>query len=150
MEIKKADLKDAEKILDIQKSAYLSEAKRYNDFGIAPLRQTLEEIEKEFSSHVILKAMAQSSLVGSVRARALEDTCHIGRLIVLPDYQGRGIGGSLLREIEKYFPGIKRFELFTGDRSMGNLRLYEKHGYKQYKSEFLNNNITLVFMEKKP
>ena len=77
----------------------------------------------------------------------------MGRLIVLPKYQGKGIGGALLQEIEKYFPEANRFvlftfELFTGESSSANLYLYKKHGYKAFKKKVLNQNVSLVFLKK--
>jgi ribosomal protein S18 acetylase RimI-like enzyme len=148
MDISKANLADAETILAIQKAAYLSEAKRYNNFEIPPLRQTLAELRQEFSTHVILKATVESTIVGSVRAIDREGTCHIGRLVVQPELQGKGIGSALLKEIENYFRNSSRFELFTGHSSAENLHLYERHGYIPFKSESLCDSVSLVFMEK--
>jgi ribosomal protein S18 acetylase RimI-like enzyme len=126
----------------------LSEASRYNDYTIPPLQQTLDEIKKEFATHVFLKAVEESELVGSVRGYQKNDTCHVGRLIVLPEHQGKGIGSALLKEIEKYFDEARRFELFTGTKSRENLHLYDRHGYREFKTERLKNNVTLVYMEK--
>jgi ribosomal protein S18 acetylase RimI-like enzyme len=61
--------------------------------------------------------------IGSVRANVKEGTCYIGRLIVHPDFQKRGIGTRLMSEMEKVFNSCKRFELFTGDKSERNLHL---------------------------
>lgn len=44
--IQKADYKDLPIILEIQKTAFLEEAKFYNDYKIAPLTQSLDEIQK--------------------------------------------------------------------------------------------------------
>jgi ribosomal protein S18 acetylase RimI-like enzyme len=83
-----------------------------------------------------------------VRAREADGTCHIGRLIVTPELQGRGIGTRLLRAIEARFPGARRFELFTGSRSAANLRLYERLGFRRCREQTLSPAVTLVFMEK--
>jgi hypothetical protein len=55
MAILEAAQNDLPKILGLQKSAYLSEAKLLNNYSIQPLAQTLEELEKELSRGVILK-----------------------------------------------------------------------------------------------
>ena len=148
MKIYKADLADVERILAIQKIAYLSEAQRYNNYDIPPLRQTLAELQQEFATHAILKATIDADIVGSVRACEKNGSCYIGRLIVQPEFQGRGIGSALLKEIEKYFPNVSWFELFTGQASNDNLRLYERHGYKAFKTEPLTETVSLLFMEK--
>ncbi len=48
IQISKASVKDVVEILELQKNAYLSEAKVYDDFTIQPLHQTIEEIRAEF------------------------------------------------------------------------------------------------------
>ena len=90
-----------------------------------------------------------TEIVGSVRAHIKTDTCHIGKLIVLPEYQNRGIGKALMQEIENQFKNIvKRYELFTGTRDPRNRYLYNKLGYKYFKTEKLNDEISFVYMEK--
>ena len=144
-----ATLDDAAEILELQKRAYESEAKLYNDRTLPPLTQTLPELLDEFASTVFLKAMVGSRLVGSVRARETDGVCHIGRLIVEPQFQGRGIGTMLMRRIEYLFQQARTFELFTGSLSEANLRLYERLGYKRSREKVISPAVTLVFLEKK-
>ncbi len=149
IEIEKATVSDAEGILSLQKSAYRSEAEIYNDFNIPPLVQTLEEIKKDFGIQFFLKAVMDEKIIGSVRAHTKEGTCYLGRLIVHPDFQNRGIGIKLMNEIERNFNTCKRFELFTGDRSERNLYLYQKLGYQIFKTAKITDRTTIVYMEKK-
>ncbi|MBT8354522.1 MAG: GNAT family N-acetyltransferase [Desulfofustis sp.] len=86
---------------------------------------------------MILKAMSDGRIVGSVRAYAKEGVCHIGRLVVEPTYQNKGLGSRLLNAIEARFPAATRFELFTGERSKKSLYLYHKAGYEIFPSIFL-------------
>jgi len=144
----RATLDDAAAILVLQKRAYESEARLYNDWTLPPLTQTLAAILEEFASSVVLKALAGDRLVGSVRARETDGLCQIGRLVVEPELQGRGIGTTLMRHIESQFPGARAFELFTGSRSEGNLRLYERLGYQRAREKVLSPSVTLVFLEK--
>jgi len=134
-------------ILSLQKLAYQSEAELNNDFDIPPLTQTLEEIRAEFGQALFLKAMEGERIIGSVRAHEKDGTCHVGRLIVHPNFQNRGIGSRLLKAIEAKF-NCKRFELFTSERSERNLYLYKKFGYREFKRMALNEKTTLVFLEK--
>jgi GNAT superfamily N-acetyltransferase len=69
-------------------------------------------------------------LVAAVRLRVLGDgLLQLGRLAVAPDRQGGGLGTWLLVESETVVPDTRRIELFTGDLSAANLRLYHRHGY---------------------
>ncbi len=148
-EIEKATFFDAEEILTLQKLAYQSEAEIYNDFNIPPLVQTLESIEKDFENQFFLKAVTKGRIIGSVRTYIKEETCYIGRLIVHPDFQNQGIGTKLMSEIERIFNHCERFELFTGDRSERNLYLYQKLGYKIFKTAKITDLTTIVFLEKR-
>lgn len=65
--IRHANVEDAEEILELQKLAYQSEAIIYNDWSIPPLTQTLEEIEEEFAENTFLKACDSDKIVGSVK-----------------------------------------------------------------------------------
>jgi ribosomal protein S18 acetylase RimI-like enzyme len=149
MEIERAMISDAEEILSLQKLAYRSEAEIYNDFNIPPLVQTLESIEKDFENQYFLKAVMDGKIIGSVRAYTKEGTCYIGRLIVHPDFQNRGIGTDLMNEIERIFNTCRRFELFTGDKSERNLYFYQKLGYKIFKKAKITDQTMIVYLEKK-
>ena len=149
MEIERAMISDAEEILSLQKLAYRSEAEIYNDFNIPPLVQTLESIEKDFENQYFLKTVMNGKIIGSVRAYTKEGTCYIGRLIVHPDFQNRGIGTDLMNEIERIFNTCRRFELFTGDKSERNLYLYQKLGYKIFKKAKITDQTMVVYLEKK-
>jgi len=148
MIIEMATVDEAEEILSLQRLAYQSEAEIYDDFTIPPLKQTLKEIKKDFETQVFLKATLNGRIIGSVRAFLREGTCYIGRLIVHPDFQNQGIGKRLMANIEEMFKGAHRFEIFTGHRSERNLYLYEKLGYQRFKTVMVNENLTIVFLEK--
>jgi GNAT superfamily N-acetyltransferase len=146
--IERAGLEDAEEILALRKLAYQSEAAIYDEYGIPPLTQRLEEIRASFQEQVFLKATLGGRVVGSVRANMSEGSCLIGRLIVHPDLQNQGIGSSLLAEIERAFGQARRFELFTGQKSERNLYLYRKFGYRPFRSEKASEALTILFLEK--
>jgi GNAT superfamily N-acetyltransferase len=147
--IAQASPDDAGEILALQKMAYQSEAKLNDDWTLPPLTETLPEIISEFETKVFLKAIFADKIIGSVRATLDSGTCQVGRLIVHPDNQGKGIGTSLMGRIETAFSRAERFELFTGTKSIHNIRLYQRLGYREYREEDLSPKVRLVFMEKR-
>ena len=148
MLIQVANVKDAQAILDLQKLAYQSEAAIHDDYTIPPLTQSLEEMEQDFQKHTFLKATVDGRIVGSVRGQVRDETCFIGRLIVHPDFQNQGIGTRLMAEIERHFGQAQRYELFTGQKSERNLYLYQKLGYRIFRTEQLTDKVRLVYLEK--
>ncbi len=146
--IEQANKQDLEAILQLQKACYQSEAAIYNDYNIPPLLQDLGALEKEFTEQVFLKAVAEGEIIGSVRGFMDEETCFVGKLIVKNNFQNQGIGKRLLDSMESAFPICKRFELLTGHKSLKNLYLYNKQGYNEFSRKVINNNMTIIYLEK--
>ena len=78
---------------------------------------------------------AGGRLVGSVRGRlvAAGDVAEweVGRLMVAPDLQGRGLGRWLLDRGEELAPEeAAAYVLVTGPASAANLRRYARAGYR--------------------
>ncbi|MEU3401196.1 ribosomal protein S18 acetylase RimI-like enzyme [Streptomyces filamentosus] len=151
--ISAADARDAEQILKLQYLCYQSEAELYGDWSIEPLTQSLDAVRAELAAGHGLVARLGDEVIASVRARTDEDgTVHIAKLIVHPRMRRHGIGGRLLDAIEQHFAAAgtapKRFQLFTGHRSEGNLRLYRAKGYARTGAREIGPRLTLVTLEK--
>lgn len=148
MKIVKATFEDLPQILSLQKTAYLSEAELLDDYSIQPLTQSLEELQDEYEKSVILKVIDENNIIGSVRAFEENGRVYVGKFIVHPDWQNKGVGSALLKTIETYFEN-KIFELFTSSKSEKNLHIYKKYGYKEFKRMLVNENYEFVFLEKR-
>ena len=147
--IVKADYKDLQKLLQFQYLAYQSEAALFGSKDIPPLKQTLDEVIAEFREGIILKMVDENDvIIGSVRAKESNGTVYIGKLMVHPDHRCNGYGTKLLKEVEQFYPG-KRFELFTSTRSIDNIKLYKKAGYREFARKAVNDELQFVYMEKK-
>lgn len=131
--IEKASRSDLSEILTLQKKAFGQVADFLNCPGLPALLQTEQGIREEFDQCVILKCSGDDGrIVGSVRAFADEENaCRIGKLIVDPDSQGRGIGRALMAEIERCFTHCSRYCLFTSEETPWTSQLYRKLGYRE-------------------
>jgi ribosomal protein S18 acetylase RimI-like enzyme len=139
---------DAAEILALQKLAYQSESELYGDQSIPPLMQTLSEMEDDLRTQMVLKATIDGEIVASARAYEKDGTAFIGRVIVDPRMQGRGVGKRIMAAIESRFPQARRFELFTGHLSTRNLGFYRGLGYTAFKTVALTSAIQFVYLEK--
>ena len=148
MLITESDKNDFKDILELQKLSYQQEAQIYNDYNIPPLKQTYDEILNDYDKMIILKAIEDNRIIGSVRAYENNNSCYIGRLIVHPNFQNKGIGTKLMNKMEDKFTSVNRYELFTGYKSNKNLYLYKRLGYKEYKRENLSDSVIIVYLEK--
>ncbi len=87
-------------------------------------------------------------LVAAVRVRVRSSApavAEIGRLTVVPDRQGQGLGSSLFTAVEGQLPAsVAELRLFTGEHSEGNLRLYERLGYTETHREATPAGYALV------
>lgn len=140
---------DAGEIMTVQRAAYVSEARLYDNTRLSALSEPMEEIRKSVAAGEVLVAKMDSRIVGAVRGVRKDDECHVERLVVAPDMQGRGIGAALLRAVEQHASeGVRRFVLHTGDRSQANIYLYRKAGYTETHREFVADTLSLVHMAK--
>lgn len=128
--IEEARTEDLPEILALQKLAFQREAEEIYGLDIEPLKQSLEEIHGEFERSTILKFSENGRIIGSVRAFLdVDNVCHVGKLIVHPLEQNKGIGTQLMNRVHEIFRGSSSFLIFTGDRSKDVKRLYGKLGY---------------------
>ncbi|MEU8120014.1 GNAT family N-acetyltransferase [Spirillospora sp. NPDC049024] len=148
--IERAGPADAGELMTVQRAAYVTEAQLYGDPFIPPLVESAEQLRKVLAGDaVVLKAVLGGRLVGAVRAQFNDRTCLVGRLVVVPDLQGRGIGRRLLTALEGEVAGrADACVLFTGHLSESNLRLYRSLGYAEVRRERVAAHLTHVHMRK--
>ena len=148
MIIQPARQQDLPEILALQKAAFEAEAQLVNDWNIPPLTQTLDELTNDWRKGIMLKAVNEDGIiVGTVRGHVAPDGFYIGRLAVLPQWQGRGCGSALLEAMIGRAES-NRLVLFTSTKSERNLRLYERFGFRPFKKSTTATGVPLVWLEK--
>ena len=148
MNIQPACQQDLPKILAVQREAFEAEAQLVNDWNIPPLTQTLDELADDWRKGIMLKAVNEDGIiVGTVRGHVAPDGFYIGRLAVLPQWQGRGCGSALLEAMIGRAES-NRLVLFTSTKSERNLRLYERFGFRPFKKSTTATGVPLVWLEK--
>lgn len=150
--IRPARAEEAAAVADLTRRAFAQQAALYEDDSLPPLSDTAESVAAEMSRGVtvlVAEDPSTGALLGAVRGEVREGgTCHVGRLVVEPGHQGRGIGRVLAAALEGCFPDAGRFEIFTGHRSEPALHLYESLGYARERLQPVNERLSLVFLGK--
>ncbi len=162
--ISEAGVDDAGELLTLQRAAFLDEGRRQGSWDVPPLVETLADVTAEvvagIEGPVVLLARQAGRLIGSVRGSVDEDdnvdtgeagaSWVIGRLMVVPDRQGQGIGSHLMDAIEQRMPtGCEVVRLFTGAASPDNLSFYARRGYRETHREIHQpSGVELVHLAK--
>ena len=123
---------DAGELLTLQRACWVQEALANDSLADIPaLHESLEDVLAWMGSWSTWVVRSEGRLVGAVRGRLDGEAWDIGRIMVAPDLQGRGLGRALLEHIEAVAdPAATSYVLFTGARSADNIRMYKKAGYR--------------------
>jgi tRNA (guanine37-N1)-methyltransferase len=98
---------------------------------IDALRESLADVQHWLGAWATYVVRVDGRMVGAVRGRREGDVWDIGRVMVAPDLQGRGLGRLLLDYVERAAPpDVTSYLLFTGAGSLANRRMYKKAGYR--------------------
>ncbi|HEY3337205.1 MAG TPA: GNAT family N-acetyltransferase [Propionicimonas sp.] len=138
---------DVDAVLDVQRAAFVIEARLYDDPSLPPLLESREQLAADLDHSLGLVAVDGDRVVGSVRVRVDGESLHIARLSVAPDRQGRGLGALLLARAEAVAVAGEAL-LFTGHLSASNLRLYARAGYVEQRRVPVDERVTLVYLRK--
>lgn len=140
----------AGELLTVRRAAFVSEAQLYDDPNIPPLTQTLAELRADLADENVttLGAYLGHRLVGSIRVGAEGTKATLGRLAVVPDLQGQGIGTQLLLAVPEHLPAnTSEVWVFTGQDSVQNLAMYTKHGY-EHQFDQAAGDLTYAYLRK--
>ena len=148
MKIELATIQDVPALLDLQRKAFgpLCEELGWKD--APPLTESLEHSYEEFERCTTLKVQNDERLIiGSVHGNVTDGSLYIGRLMVLPEYQQKGIGKLLFREIQSRLPHNRAW-LCTCQQVRPTYEFYLREGFKTYKSEEVGPGLTWEYLEK--
>jgi tRNA (guanine37-N1)-methyltransferase len=134
LDVRPAVPADAGELYTLQRACWLQELEANPGVEIPALRESLDDVRRGLGEWTVMVAREPTSgrLVGAVRGRVdPHGEWDIGRVMVAPDLQGRGLGRALLELVEALAPAdVTTYVLFTGAGSTDNLRMYKKAGFR--------------------
>ena len=134
IQLKRAEVSDAEKIHCMQVAGFKALLDKYRDFETSPGAETLERVKIRFENpqidHYFINLNDES--IGYLRVNRLEaNTCRLSQLFVLPEYQANGYAQQAIRQVELLYPQASKWTLDTIKQEQKLCYLYEKMGYRQ-------------------
>jgi NAD(P)H-dependent FMN reductase/GNAT superfamily N-acetyltransferase len=121
---------DAPEVTVLQRCCWVDEAIVNDTLAIPALHESLQQVREWLADQHTTGVWLDGRLLGMVRTRRVDTDWHVGRLAVVPDLRGHGLGRWLLRTAEAAAdPDIRRIVLYTGANSQQNINLYQSQGY---------------------
>jgi len=148
---------DAQLIHAMQCEAFLPLYERYHDDATSPAKEPVGMVEARLrdKNTVYYMIAADSRTVGAVRvvnggAANGKQIYRISPLFILPAFQNRGIGYSVLQTLFSRYNDADIWRLSTLKQEKGNCHLYEKCGFRKTGAEIpVNDCMTIIDYEKK-
>lgn len=148
MEYEIASKTDIEELYALQLRAFESEAEMIGSRSVPALMESREENRMDFDRWTVLIRRDESGrIIGAVRYKKVDDHIDVGRLMVAPEHRNRGVASDLLRAVEET-TRENTFELYTCTKSYTNIRLYEQLGYRIFKEERGERDLSFAYMRK--
>ncbi|WP_430495973.1 GNAT family N-acetyltransferase [Micromonospora trifolii] len=122
---------DAPQVTVLQRCCWVDEAVVNETMAIPALHESPEEVREWLATWHTTGIWLDGRLLGMVRTRRIDADWHLGRLAVVPDLRGQGLGRWLLHTAEAAAePDCRRILLVTGSKSLRNIDLYHSEGYQ--------------------
>lgn len=136
---KKANISDAEEIVELKVRAFSEEVLLYG-FG-PPGYDSVEKEKKLIENGFYYKILDNSKIIGGI---IIFDKGNghfrLGGLFIDLDYQNKGVGTKSIEFIEKEFSKVKKWSLETPYLSYRNHHFYEKMGFKKIGETYPQEN----------
>ncbi len=153
VELDKAEFKDLNTILQMQKEAFAELYAKFQDTETSPATEKYDDILFRFNQPETTYYFITSEkvTVGVIRIVDCKDGItrkRISPIFIMPEYRNQGYAQQAIKEAERIH-GENHWKLDTILQEKGNCYLYEKLGYHQTgKTEIINDKMTIAFYEK--
>lgn len=120
---------------------------RYNTFVVEKNVPEDVEFDGEDNKYLHFCLYEGEKILASLRADVKDFECHIGRVAVLSELRGKGLGKELLTKLQDYMKNqkVKKIHLGAIDTAVG---FYEKMGFKTKGEWFTEGGHPHICMEK--
>lgn len=131
---------------ELQKQAYLVEAKLIDYYSIPPLKENIDDLKK--SGEEFYGCMIEGKLAGIISFKKGLAVIDIHRLAVLPKFFHKGVGSSLLEYVLKNEGVGRKTIVQTAENNFPAIRLYSKFNFKLVSVKKTHDHLNLVYLER--
>lgn len=138
---RRATSDDAAAIRDLTRAAY---RKWVPLIGHEPKPMTAD-YDKAVRDHRFDLLVIEGKLIALIETVLYPDHLLIENIAVDPSHQGHGIGRGLIAHTEQLAisSGLREVRLYTNQRFVENIQLYDKLGYRIDREEIIGNGIAV-------
>lgn len=155
IEMRKAELSDAEELLAVQKESFAVYAKRYGDFDSNPYYMDLHRMEfnikYRFGQYYKLVNLEDNKIIGGLFCFELDEKeiMKIAQFYFLEPFQHLGYGTDVLNKLFALNPQVKKWYVDTIMQEEYNVEFYKHLGFKIIDEEEEHEGLTFVTFLKK-
>ena len=131
----------ARSVRDLQRAAYVVEAKLIGYDRMPPLVEEIDDVVR--LPLMMLGVREDSRMLGVLGYGRVHDVVDIDRLAVDPSRFRTGIGRALLASVHEREVDAARFDVSTGAENAPAIALYRSSGYRQIREE-QRSGVTVV------
>ena len=149
IEFRKADVTDAEVLIEIYNAAFYDDYIRYGE--CPAYGKTKEMMRQSIVDYPKFVIQCNEKPIGCISCKELQQGIYeVGCLCVIPEFQRKGIGTSAMDFVKSYYTDWKKFTLVTPVDKTENVRFYtEKCGFSIQSSEMDGNVKVARFVQER-
>lgn len=150
--LKRASIRDAEAIHQLQVASFLPLLRKYRDYETNPANEDVERVinrlKQPHTTYYFI--MLDGVRIGAIRIIYDDEVrrARISPMFIVPEHQGKGYGQDTVALVEDVVDA-ECWELDTILQEEGNCYFYEKMGYRRMGvTREINDRMTIVSFEK--
>lgn len=130
--LRRASVHDAGQLLVLQRCCWSQVAIQNNSLQVPALHESLEEVLAWIEDWQVLVAEQEHRLIAAARGRKRGSKWEVGRIMVAPDCEGRGLGRWILAQCEQLAPpDCSSCFLYTAPGNARGIEIYQRSGYQE-------------------
>ncbi len=149
IELKKIDIADAERLRQMQETAFSELLRKYKDYDTSPACESLETIQRKISTSDFYYIEYNEKTVGAIRIVNKGESCRVSPVFIMPDFRDCGYASAAMRIAETLYPDVRIWELDTIMQEDYLVGMYERLGFIPTGETYdIKNGMTIIFMQK--